>query len=338
MSPTVWMARAERVCLVWGLLLIACASPRIQSGSSEEAGTPEGGGHDDAGDGAIDSGADAAVDEQDAADGGLDRSKLRLSIGHEHACGLFHDGQLKCWGRNSEGQLDLPAGAFRDVSAGDFHTCVIEQTGKLTCVGRNRDGQRVTETGPYMAVAAGDAHTCALRLDRTAECWGKNDFLQAEPPDVPFSQITAGEAFTCGIRQNDQKVQCWGSDSANRSTPPQDMAFVSIDAGRAHACGRTTEDALVCWGDTMFRAPQVRVTRVAAGNCTSCAVLSNGSVLCWPVADYDAHVNAAAPHLSVFGGDNAVCFVPKQGKLVCTLCGDTSPIPKGLIPPPDDFL
>jgi alpha-tubulin suppressor-like RCC1 family protein len=263
------------------VLLVACTSPDIRDRSDTG---PDDGGLGDAGDVS----ADAGTAEQDSGGGELDRGELRLTIGVDHACGLFPDGRLRCWGSNAEGQSDLPFGFVKDVAAGDFHTCVLDEAGELICAGRNRDNQRANEVGPYIAVAAGDAHTCALAPDGKAECWGKNEDGQAEPPDVAFSQITAGTEFTCGIRRSDREVECWGSDSANRSSPPRGVSFVSIDAGRAHVCGRTTAE------------------------------------------------QRAGPLVSIFAGENATCFVPEQGNLVCHICGPAGQ--RVLLEPPADFL
>ena len=73
--------------------------------------------------------------------------------GHNHTCALSSDGQLRCWGLGSSGQLGMGnlANLFAPPSAGI-----------------NLDG-----VSAYR-VAGGASHTCALRSNGTARCWGGN--------------------------------------------------------------------------------------------------------------------------------------------------------------------
>ena len=118
---------------------------------------------------------------------------------------LLGDGTVRCWGRNTEGQLGdgTTAGSLTPVqvvgitgavavSGGYEHTCALLGDGTVRCWGRNAEGQlgdgtRTGSSTPVRVVGITGAvavtggwwhHTCALLRDGTAQCWGQNDFGQ----------------------------------------------------------------------------------------------------------------------------------------------------------------
>lgn len=118
-------------------------------------------------------------------------------------------------------------------------------------------------------------------------------------------QLAAGFLHTCA-RMSDGTVRCWGDDSAGQlagSTRIQPIAGLTgvaeIAAGAYHTCARTEEGAVYCWGanglgqlgdDTVTpRDELVRVRRligktarrIFVGTHTSCAVISEGTAVCW---------------------------------------------------------
>ena len=64
---------------------------------------------------------------------------LAVSAGYLHTCVLTTEGQVLCFGRDAEGQCDVPAdlGRVLAVSAGYHHTCAIQASGQLVCFGMN---------------------------------------------------------------------------------------------------------------------------------------------------------------------------------------------------------
>lgn len=131
-----------------------------------------------------------------------------ISAGSRHACASATDGNVYCWGMNSDGQTGVTpdqarvttptavvmppdAGPMRSVSAGRWHTCALSEAGRVFCWGNNASGQLgdgtqvasekpVAVTGqsegvPQLGVTAGGSHSCSWGNDSSVYCWGSND-------------------------------------------------------------------------------------------------------------------------------------------------------------------
>jgi alpha-tubulin suppressor-like RCC1 family protein len=91
--------------------------------------------------------------------------------GDFHTCALSSDGQLRCWGLGSSGQLGY----------GNTSSVLTPPT-----AGVNLDG-----VSAYR-IAAGAAHTCALRNNGTARCWGANGSGQLGRGNTANSSTATG--------------------------------------------------------------------------------------------------------------------------------------------------
>ena len=64
-------------------------------------------------------------------------------------CALDFEGDITCWGSNSQGQVsDIPEGPFTTVDAGFQHSCAINTAGAVLCWGR--DDKRQLSTPPSL--------------------------------------------------------------------------------------------------------------------------------------------------------------------------------------------
>jgi cysteine-rich repeat protein len=211
---------------------------------------------------------------------------------------------------NSDGcESDCTATVIAEVVAGIEFTCVRLGAGDVRCWGRNQEGQLgnglgpaaigddepasdsvVVELGaPAKQIAAGDAHACALLETGTATCWGlaadgrlgNGDTMQNVGDDeTPLSagvvtlgmeivEIAAGGAHTCAI-QIDGKVSCWGRNDLGQLGLNNPGAYVS-----------DPENA----GKIEFVAVEP-VVQLSLGNSYSCARFGDGTVRCWGQGDY----------------------------------------------------
>src|SRR5262249_38310813 len=124
----------------------------------------------------------------------------KLVTGGSHACALFKNGTLWCWGTNTDGQLGVTAQSelgpvqaaitnVVDVAAGLRNTCAVRMGGAVGCWGESNASLGAPAGTPQLGVpaqvqgappsdhiAVGFAHACALASsDHSAWCWGHND-------------------------------------------------------------------------------------------------------------------------------------------------------------------
>jgi alpha-tubulin suppressor-like RCC1 family protein len=208
----------------------------------------------------------------------------------------------------SAGNVDLGAGVtVKDLALGGFHTCALLATGAVRCWGRNSEGQlgygnsaalgdnelinnlpNVSLTGTVRKLVAGDLHTCALTFAGTLRCWGFNASGQL------------GQNINLGSFSSS-----WG-DQTNElpSTLPSDIntgaQVTEVAAGDNHTCALSSDGLLKCWGlgssgqlgygntNSLVTPPATGVNldgvtayRISAGAAHTCALRSNGTARCW---------------------------------------------------------
>jgi alpha-tubulin suppressor-like RCC1 family protein len=152
-----------------------------------------------------------------------------------------------------------PAGVRRDLSArmdaGGSHVCVIRDDGTVVCWGYNGNGQLGVGDTATRGDNPGELPTTAVPLGagRTA------------------TALTTGAAHTCALLDNGSVV-CWGyngsgllgvGDTATRGDNPGELPAPAVPLG----AGRTA-------------------TAITAGQYHTCALLDDGSVVCWGYNQY----------------------------------------------------
>jgi cysteine-rich repeat protein len=253
-------------------------------GEGGEGSDSSGGYEDGCGDGVMASSEEC--DDGNEADGDGCESDCRVTIGVRtfalggaHTCVVDYDGQLRCWGDNTYGQLGYASLGLPNVGA-TFTPAVFDRT--------------VSIKGAVSQLALGVEHTCALTVDGAVYCWGRNDAGQLgyghtedlgdEPGEAPIDvgpvqlptsalSVAAGSSHTCALL-DDGELHCWGDGSRGQlgigdgfdgdigagldpypravDGPPLEtlgMAPRSVQIGvGAFGCVTDPADDVYCWG------------------------------------------------------------------------------------------
>ena len=273
-----------------------------------------------------------------------------ISAGGNHTCALTTTGGVKCWGRNTEGELGdgttvtskLPVDVtglstgVAAISAGGAHTCVLTDSGGVKCWGDGREGQLgngaistsstpvdvVGLTSGVTAISAGDAHTCAITDEDFVKCWGYNRYGQLGDASTTTSLTPV---YVDGLTD-----------------------VSSISAGGLHTCALTNTGGVKCWGYNLFgqlgnsstddRQVPVDVTdltsgatAISAGFDHTCALVGEGDLRCWGNNDFGelgdgTKISRSAPAMilqtrgriaTVSAGGDYTCGVTGSGLVRC---------------------
>ena len=213
---------------------------------------------------------------------GAGRTAVDIVGGRYHNCVILDNQELKCWGRNDDGQL-----GYGDAnSRGD---------------GANEMGDNLLNidlgTGRTAAsIILGRKFTCALLDNQQVKCWGDNGYGQLGQGDgssrgdnanemgdnLPYVdlgtgrtalKISSGVYHICALLDNNL-VKCWGrnqygqlglEDTSSRGDNANEMGnnlpYVDLGTGRT---------ALDIWSAEYW----------------TCAKLDNYEVKCWGINDY----------------------------------------------------
>lgn len=208
-----------------------------------------------------------------------------LALGVKFTCLRTTEGNVKCWGDSTYGQLGYGDTTTRGNGAGP---------GTQTLANVNLGTGRTA-----VSLVAADYHVCAVLDDASAKCWGRNDFGQLGQGSITGANARIGDAagemaalqpinfgegrkaleiypgqdFTCARLDNDT-VKCFGANDRAQlgrgnldplGIAPGDIAAaapvalgdglkpVQLSLGHYHACA-ILEDASAnrvakCWGD-----------------------------------------------------------------------------------------
>ncbi len=175
-----------------------------------------------------------------------------VAAGALFSCARSTDGEVWCWGSNSNGELGTDGGSIGapgavpglppliSLAVGDFHACGLSaDDGSVWCWGRSNLGQTgdvsrlaipyaahiVSGLPPMQGLAVGDDHSCAWS-DAELYCWGTNASgqLGVDVPGGPLPQLvdietvtamSMGREHTCAVTQTPE-ILCWGGNAVGQ--------------------------------------------------------------------------------------------------------------------------
>jgi hypothetical protein len=151
---------------------------------------------------------------------------VAYDAGVQAPCGVHPDGTLVCDPRlgpppagtyiEVSAQFDLGGGAFT-------FSCALRTDREAACWGQNTGGQLDPPAGPFTTITTGGQTACALRSDQTLACWGGLDVV-GPPPGGTFRSVAVGDGFACAVR-TDGVLLCWPGNQSSDAAADLPPAF-----------------------------------------------------------------------------------------------------------------
>ena len=257
-----------------------------------------------------------------------------LDAGNGHACALLTSpADVRCWGLNTSGEMgdgsNVSSGSPRPVSglsdastisAGGAldtiergHTCSTRSNSKVACWGHNAEGQLGNDP---------DATTPGLQdsnVPVVVQVDANPDPLVTTLVDLAGAQdAVAGGSHSCAVVGG--KGLCWGANAKGQlgdgtttahmdarpvqkdTDPDVDDPLTGIEdlvAGRRHTCALLNDGSVVCWGDNSRRQ------------------LGDGTNADRPIPVPVSGIDASNPADAIIAGDNHTCARLVDGAMQC---------------------
>jgi hypothetical protein len=265
----------------------------------------------------------------------------KVVVGDHASCAVMSDTSVRCWGKNSDGQLgdgttddaatpvSLKLRGVTDLVMGTAHACALLDDNSVTCWGRINFGRRerllVPTAVPGLArarrVFAVKTASCATLADGSLVCWGDVDArgrlrlsggTQEYRVPTPSQGLANVIALTAnGALHEDGSVSWWSADGVPRRSELSNV--VEIASSGDGVCGLRRDGTVACVGPTTrcaSAAPRPAPRRRGGKRPPSPEPTSTVEILRLPGAKRLAF-------------DVGLCVVTTTGRLQCLAPGDS---------------
>jgi len=223
---------------------------------------------------------------------------VSVSVGASHGCAIDTAQRVRCFGRTDLVAAQPLSGSFSEVAVDVGHACALRADGSVLCWGDNTYGQLDAPSVPLRQVQTGRAASCGVTEDANVVCWGLTfDWIL---PSAKVTDVAIGGA-ACALTTVGEIV-CLTLDFEQPWDTPPAGPFVALALGGYHACTLDAAGALRCFGEGTYgmegspecddspdhqcgqaNPPSGTFTEVAAGLLHTCAIRTDGSVVCFGV-------------------------------------------------------
>ena len=176
---------------------------------------------------------------------------------------------------------------FKTIAVGSYHSMALKSDGTVVAWGRNNNGQCNVPDGlnNVVAIAAGDDQSMALKSDGTVVTWGYGTVVgwgfdndRRVVPDGLNNVVSIAAGFHHSMAlKNDGTVVVWGQ----RTVPDGLNNVVAIAAGYNHSMALKRDGTVVAWGECDIPAGLNNVVSIADSYYHSIALKRDGSVVAW---------------------------------------------------------
>jgi|GEM_PF-756151 len=176
----------------------------------------------------------------------------KISAGNAGTCVYGDNDEVRCWGLNPDGSLDIPnqiPGPLAVFSLGARRLCTISAEGPKCYGGQRIDFDVPKTVGNVSMISSGGYQICAADKAK-ATCWGEDvrDALQVPKNLTNITQISSGFTHACAVANG--QVSCWGGTGLIRGVNPEKKMKNprAICAGGTFSCGIDEKGKVSCWG------------------------------------------------------------------------------------------
>jgi alpha-tubulin suppressor-like RCC1 family protein len=250
------------------------------------------------------------------------------------------------------------------VATGVFFSCARRADATVACWGYGAagalgNGSDANSTSPVTVTGLSDAHglsasfagACTLTKDALVECWGddrtgelgdggtlNHSNIPVQVPGVRDVVQVTTSLGVCALLA-DSQIECWGRYSVNGPIALRRIAGTAGTVAMAprfddHVCVLMNDASVRCWDAAEIAVPVSALpaaTAVAVGFQTSCALLTDETVMCWgdnstgqlgdggaePESSVPVHVTALTGAVAIAMSSSYACAVKADGSAVC---------------------